>query len=1004
MSHQIPEFLKYVSSITIQNGGSGYSAETATLPTITITGGGGTGATATASVLGGVITTVNVTNKGSGYTSAPTVTVTDSTGGTGAVLTAVLGFATGTPTEYEEQSSTGIKYTVPEFIRDDYTQFITFIEKYYEYMDSDGNPANLLLNKNYSDIDDINDEELNKRALELAKEFPQLLQADKKTLLKKIKNIYESKGSVRSIKAYFKLIYDEEVDVYFPSKNILRASDGIWIQDNFVYATSGYNNFDVQELNGTVADLIYYETIGSVTIPRILPITIPRVSKIAYTSPQVYEVRIKLPEGITSIPGPGAGAAAKATVSGGTVTNIRLTNGGLQYTAAPTVVLSGAGSGIDFSARAVVSDGIVTSIVIADGGTGYTDGEYSLSFDTSNVRTFIVDRGATAEEENVRAYLDRCISSVSASEYPIIIPAKNIVVGREYKIVTTGDTDFTLLGATGTPADAEYNNGAIIDVVGNGSDFFKREVTTNGVRIVAAGAVGGQAAVPDAWLEKVARMFELFTDPNAAGINETAQRNVIKTLSGDAGTYHAAQGPTLQRVARGAGSDYTPNFLTDEGIASWNLSPLFDSHVSNDMVWYLNSTGDGYGDGELDAQEVIEHVFHTLHMHGLDAVSLKMYPSISADWATGPLYAAMVEAYDGGYWDPAGYGGAAFKTDGDAFEVAAKEYLYLLNFCMFEYTGLWDGDSLAPEWADTVRTAAQIQTNLPLGYALFNSYIAPVISKPSLTTINSIFGDGNTPEQDNPALSGASGYVVDELVINVGTIFEATATIDAEDYNRGLVVRTGNLNAGFSVGQIYTVNEPGGNNNGIIRVQTIDTRNAPTSFSIINPGRRFTEAEFNIGIGSSIREAVRLTITTGYLFVEEGKFKDDRGKLSDANKIQDNYRYQSYSYIIKSTMPESSWKKRFKEIMHPAGMEVFGDLIIKNNVGFAPFFTIETEGLHLHEFKTEDIVTSPDVVTIVVQWFRDFNEVASTTHAEVFDFGKNPSDVATTNDEYVDDT
>ena len=189
MSHQIPEFLKYVSSITIENGGSGYSADSATLPTITISGGGGTGATATASVLGGVITTVNVTNIGSGYTSAPTVTVTDSTGGAGAILTAVLGFATASSTEYEEKSSTGVKYTVPEFIRDDYTQFITFIEKYYEYMDSDGNPANLLLNKNYSDIDDINDEELNKRALELAKEFPQLLQADRKTLLKKIKNI-----------------------------------------------------------------------------------------------------------------------------------------------------------------------------------------------------------------------------------------------------------------------------------------------------------------------------------------------------------------------------------------------------------------------------------------------------------------------------------------------------------------------------------------------------------------------------------------------------------------------------------------------------------------------------------------------------------------------------------------------------------------------------------------------------------------------------------------------
>ena len=319
-----------------------------------------------------------------------------------------------------------------------------------------------------------------------------------------------------------------------------------------------------------------------------------------------------------------------------------------------------------------------------------------------------------------------------------------------------------LLAASGVAAsgvaDPEYNNGAIIDLTGDGSNFFSREVTVNGVRIVAAGAVGGQTAVPDAFVEKVARMFELFTDVNGAGINEASQRTFIKTLSGDAGTYHAAVGPTLQRVARGAGADYTPNFLTDSGIASYNLSPLFDSHVANDMVWYLNSTGAAPGDGDNDAQEVIEHVFHTLHMHGLDAVSLKMYSYITADWASGPLYAAMEEAYDAGKWDSSGYGGNAWKTDGDAFEVAAKEYLFLLNFGMFEYSSLWDGGSLSPEWTDDMRTQSGIQANNPLGYALHNTYIAPVISKPSLTTIRSIFQDGDVGD---PTVAGASGYVVD---------------------------------------------------------------------------------------------------------------------------------------------------------------------------------------------------------------------------------------------------
>ena len=329
---------------------------------------------------------------------------------------------------------------------------------------------------------------------------------------------------------------------------------------------------------------------------------------------------------------------------------------------------------------------------------------------------------------------------------------------------------------SGSP-DPEYNNGAFSNVTGDGSDFFKREVTVNGVRIVAAGTVGGQTAVPDSFVEKVARMFELFLDKDAAGINESAQRTVIKTLSGDAGTYHAAVGPTIQRVARGAGADYSTNFLTDAGIIFWNLTNLFDNTVQNDMVWYLNSTGDGYGDGDQDAQEVIEHVFHTLHMHGLDAVSLKMYPYISSDWASGPLYAAMEEAYDAGKWDSSGYGGSAWKTNGDAFEVAAKEYLFLLNFGMFEYSSLWDGGSLSPEWTDDMRTQSGIQTNNPLGYALHNTYIAPVISKPSLTTIRSIFQDGNTPAQDDPSLAGTSGYVVD----NYTSVF--SNNIGAVQYN-----------------------------------------------------------------------------------------------------------------------------------------------------------------------------------------------------------------------------
>lgn len=61
-----------VDTVTVVNGGSGYTVA----PAITFTGGGGSGATATATITGGVVTAITVTNGGSGYTSAPTVVVT----------------------------------------------------------------------------------------------------------------------------------------------------------------------------------------------------------------------------------------------------------------------------------------------------------------------------------------------------------------------------------------------------------------------------------------------------------------------------------------------------------------------------------------------------------------------------------------------------------------------------------------------------------------------------------------------------------------------------------------------------------------------------------------------------------------------------------------------------------------------------------------------------------------------------------------------------------------
>ena len=63
-----------VSAITITDGGAHYKV--ATPPTVTITGGGGSGATGTATVSSsGIVNGITITSGGTGYTSAPIVTI-----------------------------------------------------------------------------------------------------------------------------------------------------------------------------------------------------------------------------------------------------------------------------------------------------------------------------------------------------------------------------------------------------------------------------------------------------------------------------------------------------------------------------------------------------------------------------------------------------------------------------------------------------------------------------------------------------------------------------------------------------------------------------------------------------------------------------------------------------------------------------------------------------------------------------------------------------------------
>ena len=95
-----------VGVIGLSNAGSGYTSA----PAVTIgapNNPNGVQANATATIANGVITSITLSEAGSGYTSSPTVTITGGGGSSGAAVAGVLSFATGTVTVLVTNGGTG---------------------------------------------------------------------------------------------------------------------------------------------------------------------------------------------------------------------------------------------------------------------------------------------------------------------------------------------------------------------------------------------------------------------------------------------------------------------------------------------------------------------------------------------------------------------------------------------------------------------------------------------------------------------------------------------------------------------------------------------------------------------------------------------------------------------------------------------------------------------------------------------------------------------------------
>ena len=265
---------------------------------------------------------------------------------------------------------------LPFFVRNDHENFVAFVEAYYEFLEQQNGVNNLtknLLTQSDVDLTDLFVENFYNNFLPF---IPKDTAVDKTLILKHIKDFYRSRGTEKSIRFLMRILFNEDVEFYYPQRDILRVSDGKWFQEKSIKITD-------LEVDGIANNQLGIET---KFISRRISGNTSNAYALVESTSSYYEgtslVReLKLSNQyrnfgfgeriISSFFENGIEKTLTANLFSGSVNTVKIINGGTRYVKNQVITIeSNTGSGANIIVSSV-SSGDLTSIVALNGGAGF---------------------------------------------------------------------------------------------------------------------------------------------------------------------------------------------------------------------------------------------------------------------------------------------------------------------------------------------------------------------------------------------------------------------------------------------------------------------------------------------------------------------------------------------------------------------------------------------------------------------------------------------------------
>jgi hypothetical protein len=328
-----------------------------------------------------------------------------------------------------------IQTQFPRFYDEEGPQFIEFVKAYYEWLEQEGMSV-AQARQLFSERDVDTTTHINMFARKYMPNFPiSTVIYDKRFLVKHIQDIYRSKGSIQGYKLLFKLLYDDDIEIYLPAQDMFAASDGTWYEPKYLELVANSMNpelvgrivkgssskaeavvesFVQQPVNNKIINIAYLSNItGSfVQGEKIVPEDVDDPRTVIFAAPKVLGSlqglnmvqggqKFKVGDTLVAVDGNGAEAEARvARVANGTGTlAFSVGAGGLLFSMDAIEIISRdpadtTGRGASFDIGSITSietvsynndiilehaneimGGWIDHIQVANSGSGYTNGQ-----------------------------------------------------------------------------------------------------------------------------------------------------------------------------------------------------------------------------------------------------------------------------------------------------------------------------------------------------------------------------------------------------------------------------------------------------------------------------------------------------------------------------------------------------------------------------------------------------------------------------------------------------